>query len=219
MLTVGDKIPSFSLQTDSGDTLTDQSFAGKTLVVYFYPKDDTPGCTREAIAFTQQAKDFAKAGAVIVGVSKDSKESHARFREKYALSIPLLSDPDLTLHKSFGAYGTKMLYGRESQGTIRSTFVIDEHGTVVRVFPSVKVDGHAEKVLAGITGASVPAGTGQTVMPPAKAAKAKKASASKVVKNPSTKRKPAQKVVAPKKSAAKKPAKKPVKKPMKKPAK
>ncbi len=216
MLTVGDKIPSFSLQTDSGDTLTDQSFAGKTLVVYFYPKDDTPGCTREAIAFTQQAKDFAKAGAVIVGVSKDSKESHARFREKYALSIPLLSDPNLTLHKAFGAYGTKKLYGRESQGTIRSTFVIDKHGTVVQVFPSVKVDGHAEKVLAGITGENVPAGTAQTVMPPAKAAKAKKASAPKVVKKAS-KKKPAQKVAAPKKIAAK--AKKPAKKPTKKPAK
>ncbi|MEO8797690.1 MAG: redoxin domain-containing protein, partial [Polyangiaceae bacterium] len=107
-------------------------------------------------------------------------------RQKYALSIPLLSDPDLTLHKSFGAYGTKKLYGRESQGTIRSTFVIDKHGTVVRVFPSVKVDGHAEKVLAGITGESVPAGTGQTVMPPAKAAKAKK-SAKKPAKKPTKK--------------------------------
>lgn len=200
MLTVGDKIPSFSLQTDSGDTLTNESFVGKTLVVYFYPKDDTPGCTREAIAFTQQAKSFEKAGAVIVGVSKDSKESHARFRQKYALSIPLLSDPDLTLHKAFGAYGTKKLYGRESQGTIRSTFVIDEHGTVVRVFPSVKVDGHAEKVLAGITGDSVPNGTGKTLMPPAKAAK--KASAPKVVK----------KAPAPKKVVKKASVKRPVSK-------
>ena len=211
MLTVGDKIPSFSLQTDSGETLTDQSFAGKTLVLYFYPKDDTPGCTREAIAFTQAAKDFEKAGATIVGVSKDSKESHAKFRQKYALKIPLLSDPDLVLHKAFGAYGTKKLYGRESQGTIRSTFVIDEHGTVVRVFPSVKVDGHAEKVLAGIKGESAPA-TGATMMPPAKAAKtkSKKASAPKVAKKAAPKKKAAKKTA--KKAAPKKTAKKAVKK-------
>ena len=173
MLTVGDKIPSFSLINDSGDTITDQSFAGKTVVLYFYPKDDTPGCTREAIAFTQNVDAFRNAGAEVVGVSRDSLASHTNFKNKYALKIPLLSDPELQLHRAFGAWGKKVLYGKEHEGTLRSTFIIDKYGTVVRVFPSVKVDGHAEAVLAALTGEPAPTSHNKTMMPPAKAAKAK----------------------------------------------
>ena len=179
MLTVGDKIPSFSLTNDSGDTITDQSFAGKTVVLYFYPKDDTPGCTREAIAFTQNVDAFRNAGAEVVGVSRDSLASHANFKNKYALKIPLLSDPELFLHRAFGAWGKKVLYGKEHEGTLRSTFIIDKYGTVVRVFPSVKVDGHAEAVLAALTGEPAPSSSQKTMMPPAKKAKANGATATK----------------------------------------
>lgn len=174
MLTVGDKIPSFSLTNDSGDTITDQSFAGKTVVLYFYPKDDTPGCTREAIAFTQNVDAFRNAGAEVVGVSRDSLDSHGKFKNKYALKIPLLSDPELQLHRAFGAWGKKVLYGKEHEGALRSTFIIDKYGTVVRVFPSVKVDGHAEAVLAALTGEAPPMSHNKTMMPPAKKAKAAK---------------------------------------------
>ncbi|MGH7283844.1 MAG: peroxiredoxin [Polyangiaceae bacterium] len=172
MLTVGDKIPSFSLINDSGDTITDKSFAGKTVVLYFYPKDDTPGCTREAIAFTQNVDAFRGAGAEVVGVSRDSLTSHINFKNKYALKIPLLSDPELQLHRAFGAWGMKVMYGEQKEGVLRSTFIIDKYGTVVRVFASVKVDGHAEAVLAALTGEPAPISNNETMMPPAKKAKA-----------------------------------------------
>lgn len=214
MLTVGDKIPSFSLMNDSGDTITDQSFAGKTVVLYFYPKDDTPGCTREAIAFTQNVDAFRKAGAEVIGVSRDSLKSHCNFKNKYALKIPLLSDPELQLHRAFGAWGKKVMYGVEREGAIRSTFIIDKYGTVVRVFPSVKVDGHAEAVLSALSGDAKPPSTNKTMMPPAKAEKAKATSKSKskatskakpaAKKKAATKVKPAKKAAAPKKKTAKK---------------
>lgn len=144
------KAPDFKLKSDGGKTLSLRDFAGKTLVLYFYPKDDTPGCTREAIAFTKRLAAFKKAGAEVVGVSKDSVESHCRFRDKHALKIPLLSDPDLAVHKAYGAYGEKTMYGKKVMGVIRSTFVIAE-GRIVRAFKSVKVDGHDEQVLAALT--------------------------------------------------------------------
>ncbi len=214
MLTVGDKIPSFSLTNDSGDVITDQSLAGRTVVLYFYPKDDTPGCTREAIAFTQHHDAFRDAGAQVIGVSRDPIDQHSKFKHKYAIKIPLLSDPDAHLHRAFGAWGMKNNYGKESEGVLRSTFVIDKYGTVVRVFANVKVDGHAEAVLGALTGATVPVSTGATVMPPAKKEKAKasskKAPAKKsAVKKAASKKKLAAKKAAPKKAkaAAKKPAK------------
>jgi thioredoxin-dependent peroxiredoxin len=217
MLTVGDKIPSFSLTNDSGDVITDQSLAGRTVVLYFYPKDDTPGCTREAIAFTQHHDAFVDAGAQVIGVSRDPIHEHSKFKHKYAIKIPLLSDPDAHLHRAFGAWGIKNNYGKESEGALRTTFVIDKYGTVVRVFASVKVDGHAEAVLGALTGATVPVSTGATVMPPAKKEKAQAAAK----KAPTKKAAPKKAKAATKKSAPKKakPSAKKSSKPAKKVAK
>src|SRR5580658_4044054 len=175
MLKVGDRAKAFALDSPSGQKkLSDAK--GKYAVVYFYPRDNTPGCTREAQAFSEASKAFAKAGAVVYGISKDSVESHARFADGCNLTIDLLADPDLTTHKAYGAYGEKTMYGKKVLGTIRSTFIVDPAGKVVRVFPNVKVDGHAEAVLEAVLafqGGAVPKA-------PAKKASAKKAAAKKV---------------------------------------
>ena len=191
MIETGAKAPAFTLDSDDGKKVSLRDFAGKTLVLYFYPKDDTPGCTREAQAFSKARADIAKAGGVVVGVSKDSVASHCKFRDKYGLSIPLLSDPDLTLHKAFGAYGEKTMYGKKVLGTIRSTFLVRD-GKVVRVYPSVKVDGHADQVLAFLRGDETPAAA--KAAPKKAAAPKKKAAAAAPVKK---------KAAAPKKTAAK----------------
>lgn len=154
MIDTGTKAPDFTLDSDDGKKRSLRDFAGKTLVLYFYPKDDTPGCTREAQAFSAARAAIAKAGGEVVGVSKDTVASHCKFRDKYGLSIPLLSDPDLSLHKAFGAYGEKTMYGKKVTGVIRSTFIVKD-GKVVRVFPNVKVDGHADQVLAFLKGGDV----------------------------------------------------------------
>ncbi len=206
-IAAGDTSPTFSLVSSSGKSVSLRDFAGKKLVLYFYPKDSTPGCTREAQAFSSQLAAFRKAGAEVVGVSKDSVSSHCAFRDKYRLKVPLLSDPDLVAHKAFGAYGEKVLYGRKMLGVIRSTFLIDEDGTIARAWRGVKVDGHAEAVLAAITGK----GAGQAAAGKKKSAPASKATAKKPARKPPrpAKRvaaKPARKLAA--KPAAKKPAKK-----------
>jgi peroxiredoxin Q/BCP len=149
MLKEGTKAPAFSLESAKG-TVKLSDFKGKNVVVYFYPRDSTPGCTREAQAFTTHLKAFEKAGAAVLGVSKDSVASHCTFTDKYKLKVPLLSDPDLSVHKAYGAYGEKTMYGKKVLGVIRSTFVIGPDGKVAKVFPSVKVDGHAEKVLEAL---------------------------------------------------------------------
>jgi thioredoxin-dependent peroxiredoxin len=151
MLNEGDKVPSFDLESDAGGRVSSKSLAGRPAVVYFYPRDLTPGCTREAIAFSQAAKKFAALGAQVIGISKDSLASHQKFRAQHKLTISLLSDPDLSAHKAFGAYGEKTLYGKKVTGVIRSTFVIGPDGRVAKVFPSVKVDGHADKVLEAVS--------------------------------------------------------------------
>ncbi len=125
-----------------------EKYQGKWLVLYFYPKDDTPGCTREACGFRDLKAEFAEHGAVIVGVSRDDGKSHDAFKKKYELPFELLSDPDLKLHKAYGAYGEKTSYGKTSMGVIRTTVLIDPKGKVVKTWPNVKVDGHVEKVLA-----------------------------------------------------------------------
>ena len=155
MISDGDKAPAFELEADSGQhiKLKDLLAEGKTLVLYFYPKDDTPGCTREAQAFTEAKRKLSAAGAQVVGVSKDSIKSHCKFRDKYALNFPLLSDPELTAHEAYGAYGEKVMYGKKIMGTIRSTFVIDPKGKIVRAFRKVKVDGHVDAVLEAIKAA------------------------------------------------------------------
>ena len=150
MLKEGQKAPSFRLSSVDGESVALEDYRGKPVVVYFYPKDDTPGCTREACAFRDSQAQIRKTGAVVLGVSPDSVASHQKFRDKYKLSFPLLSDPEKNVAKKFGAYGEKTLYGKKVVGMIRSTFIIDGDGVVRKVFPKVKVDGHAEKVLEAL---------------------------------------------------------------------
>jgi peroxiredoxin Q/BCP len=155
MLKEGDKAPDFTLDGAAGP-ISLSSLVGKSakrpgyVVLYFYPRDKTPGCTREGQAFSAAVSAFDKAGAKVFGISKDSVASHASFAESSGISVPLLSDPDLRVHKAYGAYGEKTSYGKTTTGTIRSTFVVGPDGILARVFPSVKVDGHADAVLAAV---------------------------------------------------------------------
>ena len=197
---VGDRVPSIKLTSDAGKPVDLAAAAKSKAVIYFYPKDDTPGCTREAQGFTAAAKDFAALGATVFGISKDKVESHCKFRDKYKLTIPLLSDPDLVAHKAFGAYGEKTMYGKKVTGVIRSTFLV-ENGAVVRAWSSVKVDGHVDAVLAELRG------EGAGGKP--KKVEAKKAPASKATRKTAapktTVKKAAAKAAAPaKKKSAKK---------------
>ena len=150
MLNAGDRAPNFALESDLGRPLGPRDYPGKVLVVYFYPKDHTSGCTREAQAFAAASKAIAAEGAQVLGISKDTVKTHCSFRDKFHLTFPLLSDPDLSVHKAFGAYGEKTSYGRLVLGTIRSTFIVDSKGKIVRVFPRVNVEGHADQVLAAL---------------------------------------------------------------------
>jgi thioredoxin-dependent peroxiredoxin len=154
MLSEGDKAPAFELEADGGErfSLSEALKGGKSLVLYFYPKDSTPGCTREAQGFTLAKKKLAAAGAIVAGVSKDSIQSHCGFREKYELNFPLLSDPDLKVHRAYGAYGEKTMYGKKVMGTIRSTFLIAPDGKIAHTWRSVKVDGHVDAVIDAIGG-------------------------------------------------------------------
>jgi peroxiredoxin Q/BCP len=151
MLKEGDKAPAFKLPSVEGGDVSLKDYAGRTVVLYFYPKDDTPGCTREACAFRDSQAALKKAGAVVLGVSPDSVESHQKFRTKYKLNFPLLADADKAVAKKYGAFGEKVMYGKKVTGMIRSTFVIDGAGVVRKVFPRVRVDGHAEKVLEAVS--------------------------------------------------------------------
>ena len=148
---VGEASPVFSLRTGDGVTVTSSDYFGeKAVVLYFYPKDDTPGCTREACDFRDLEAEFAAADAVIFGISKDSEASHAKFSGKFTLNFPLLSDPEGTACEAFGVWVEKMNYGKKSMGIERTTFVIGKDGNIKAVFPKVKVDGHAAKVLTAI---------------------------------------------------------------------
>ena len=151
MIQEGKKAPDFELPSSEGGEVKLKDLRGKTVVLYFYPKDDTPGCTREACAFRDNQAALKKKGIVVLGVSGDSLASHGKFKAKYKLSFPLLSDPDKVVAKKYGAWGEKVLYGKKTVGMIRSTFVIDGEGVVRKVFPRVKVDGHAEKVLEAVS--------------------------------------------------------------------
>jgi peroxiredoxin Q/BCP len=150
MIAEGRKAPDFVLESSQGGELSLAELRGKTVVLYFYPKDDTPGCTREACGFRDSQAALKKKGVVVLGVSGDSLASHEKFKQKYKLNFPLLSDPDKAVAKKYGAWGEKVLYGKKTVGMIRSTFVIDREGVVRKVFPRVKVDGHVEQVLAAI---------------------------------------------------------------------
>jgi len=151
MLKEGDKAPEFCLKgiDEKGEEreFCLKDFKGSKLVLYFYPKDDTPGCTVEACDFRDNLKVLADMGYKVLGVSPDSLESHRRFREKYGLNFPLLSDPDRKVAKSYGAYGEKKMYGKITEGMIRSTFLIDEDGRIKKAWYNVKAKGHVESLL------------------------------------------------------------------------
>ncbi len=144
----GEPAPDFSLPDHSGKTLTLASFAGKALVLYFYPKDDTSGCTAEAIDFNAKAAAFAKAGAAILGVSPDPVKSHAKFKTKHDLAIPLASDEAKATLEAYGVWVEKSMYGKKYMGVERTTVLIKPDGTVAKIWPKVKVPGHADAVLA-----------------------------------------------------------------------
>lgn len=150
MLEEGQRAPAFTLQAADGKTVKLADYAGKSLVVYFYPRDDTPGCTREAQGFNQALPKLAKLGAAVVGVSKDSTASHCKFRDKYALEFPLLSDPDTAVIQKYGAWGEKNMYGKKSMGIVRTTVIVGPDGKVNKVWRRVKVDGHVDAVLAAL---------------------------------------------------------------------
>jgi peroxiredoxin Q/BCP len=150
MLEAGSKAPPFKLAASDGGTIALKDLAGKKVVVYFYPKDATPGCTLEAQGFRDAHKELARRNAIVLGVSKDSIESHCRFRDRHRLNFQLLSDPDGTTIEKYGAWGEKNMYGKKMMGIIRSTVIIDEGGKVKRVFPKVKVDGHVADVIAAL---------------------------------------------------------------------
>jgi peroxiredoxin Q/BCP len=149
-LSEGDKAPAFDLPSSDGGNVSLKSLAGKTVVLYFYPKDDTPGCTREAQAFRDAAAKLKKKKVVVLGVSRDSIAAHCKFRDKYSLNFALLSDADHSVMEKYGAWGEKKLYGKTSMGVIRSTFLIGPDGKIQKAWPKVKVDGHVDAVLAEI---------------------------------------------------------------------
>jgi peroxiredoxin Q/BCP len=147
-LNPGSKAPSFSLPSDGGGKVALSDFAGKKLVLYFYPKADTPGCTREAQAFSKLRAAFNRAGTDILGVSADPVEKQDKFKSKYDLTIPLASDETHKMLEAYGVWGEKSMYGRTFMGITRATYLIDEKGKIAQVWPKVSVDGHAEEVLA-----------------------------------------------------------------------
>lgn len=146
-IAVGQKAPSFTLLNDEGKKVSLADFRGKKVVLYFYPKDDTPGCTKEACSFRDGIDEVQDGGAVVLGVSADSIESHKKFAQKFQLNFPLLSDVDKKVVQAYGVWKEKSLYGRTFMGIERTTFIIDEAGKIAQIFPKVKVDGHLEEVL------------------------------------------------------------------------
>lgn len=199
----GDKAPGFSLPDQSGATVSLSQFKGRHVVLYFYPKDATPGCTTEACDFRDEHSALVKAGAVVLGVSPDSVASHQKFATKQGLPFSLLADPDHALADAYGVWGEKSLYGRKFMGLIRATFLIGPDAKVVRVWPKVKVAGHVAEVLATLQGGSSSDAAPPPRKAPAKAPAAKKASAAAEAK-PATVKKPAAKKAPAAKGAARK---------------
>ncbi len=152
MLEIGAKAPAFTLPDKDGTPVSLSDFAGKKVVLYFYPRDNTPGCTRQACAFAAAWEEFKDLNAVVIGVSKDSAASHQKFAEKHGLPFVLLSDPELTAIQAYGVWQEKKNYGKVSMGVVRSTFVIDEAGLIEKVMPKVKPDTNAAEVLAYLRG-------------------------------------------------------------------
>jgi len=147
MLEVGAAAPDFTLEAHTGEQVTLSQLRGQIVVLFFYPKDNTPGCTKESCSFRDLKSEFSQAGALVYGISRDSLDSHNKFVDKFQLNMPLLSDANEEVCKLYGVLKEKNMYGRKSIGIERTTFVIAADGTVAKIYPKVKVDGHAEKVL------------------------------------------------------------------------
>jgi peroxiredoxin Q/BCP len=147
MLAEGKKAPAFTLPDSDGNKVSLKDFAGKNVVLYFYPKDNTPGCTKEACDFNEALPDFKKIDAVVLGVSPDSQASHRKFSDKYELPFTLLSDEDKKVLEKYGVWQEKNMYGRKYMGVVRTTVIIDETGEIKKIFPKVKVKGHVDEVL------------------------------------------------------------------------
>ena len=152
MLEVGMKAPDFTLNDKDGNAVSLSDFAGKKVVLYFYPRDNTPGCSRQACAFAESFEEFKNLDVAVIGISKDSVSSHVKFAEKYNLPFVLLSDPEHNVIEAFGAWQEKKNYGKVSFGTVRSTFVIDENGIIEKVMPKVKPDTNAAEILEYLRG-------------------------------------------------------------------
>ena len=150
-LEAGQAAPTFTLTDHDGSPVSLADFTGHKVIVYFYPKDDTPGCTKEACQFNENLAAFAAADVAVVGISPDGAEKHTKFREKYQLDLPLLSDPDKSVMAAYGAFGEKMMYGKKVTGVIRSTFVVGPTGKIEHLWYNVRADGHAAKVVAALT--------------------------------------------------------------------
>ena len=149
-LEVGQKAPDFAALNDKGEKVKLSDFKGKKVVLYFYPKDDTPGCTKEACAFRDGIDEIKKRGAVVIGVSADSVDSHKKFKNKFDLNFPLLADSDRKMIEAYGVWKEKSMYGKKYMGIERTTFVIDESGKIAHIFPKVKVDQHYDEVLEAL---------------------------------------------------------------------
>lgn len=152
MLEIGVKAPNFTLSDKDGNLVSLSDFAGKKVVLYFYPKDNTPGCTRQACAFAQSYEALKALDAVVIGVSKDSAASHAKFAAKYDLPFILLADPELEAIQAYDVWKEKKLYGKVGMGVVRTTYVIDENGMIEKAMPKVKPDTNAQEILAYLTG-------------------------------------------------------------------
>ncbi|MBQ8475333.1 MAG: thioredoxin-dependent thiol peroxidase [Clostridia bacterium] len=148
MLKAGEKAPDFTLQDKNGNNVSLSNFLGKKVVVYFYPKDNTPGCTRQACAFAAAYDGFKEKNVEVIGISRDSVASHVKFAEKHGLPFVLLSDPELKAIEAYGVWQEKKLYGKVSMGVVRTTFIIDENGMIEKVMPKVKPDTNAAEILA-----------------------------------------------------------------------
>lgn len=148
----GDQAPDFTLPADGGDTINLSALRGHKVILYFYPKDDTPGCTKEACGFNEALPQFEKTGAKIIGISKCSIATHDKFKAKYDLNFPLASDENADICTQYGTWVEKNMYGRKYMGIQRTTFLIDENGTIMKIWPKVKVADHAEDVMNVITG-------------------------------------------------------------------
>lgn len=149
-LDAGDKAPAFRIMTDDGEVISSAGLKGAPYIVYFYPKDDTSGCTKEAIAFSEALPKFRKLGVTVLGVSKDSVESHAKFRKKHKLKVALGADPELKMAQAWGVWGEKTLYGRKYMGMERATFLVNAKGVIEKTWRKVKVPGHVEAVLEAV---------------------------------------------------------------------